>query len=151
MQTILNGFIHERMVRNADWSGEVFAACHLVGKDGGEQVVRAHTLDGWRHSPATLKPQNRERLLYWEQYRFNRQKNDLILDSLAYAGRYGDWKAVRPTAGAALELYDLKSDPAEANNVAAVHPEIVRKLEPMLKAAHQPPRTHSTGSFDFVD
>src|SRR5581483_953099 len=95
--------------------------------------------------------QNRERLLYCEQYRFDRKKNDLVLDTLAYAGRYGDWKAVRPQAGAAIELYNLKNDPGEQKNVAADHPEILQKLEPMLKAAHQPPRTHSTGSFDFVE
>lgn len=100
--------------------------------------------------PPLGKQQNRECLLYWEQYRFDRKKNDLILDTLAYAGRYGDWKAVRQRADAALELYNLKTDPGEKNDVAAANTEIVRKLEVMLKAVHQPPRRHSTGSFDFV-
>jgi arylsulfatase A-like enzyme len=114
--------------------------------------ARAPQGDGVSIVPTLMgKSQNRERLLYWEQYRFDRKKNDLILDSLAYAGRYGDWKAVRPRAGAPLELYNLKTDPAEKSDVAAANPEIVHKLEPVLKAAHQPPRTHSTGSFDFVE
>jgi arylsulfatase A-like enzyme len=109
----------------------------------GDGVSIVPTLEG--------RTQNRERLLYWEQYRFDRKKNDIILDTLACAGRYGDWKIVRPRADAAPELYDLKTDPAEAGNVAAAHPEIVRTLEPMLQAAHQQPRTHNTGSFDFVE
>jgi arylsulfatase A-like enzyme len=44
--------------------------------------------DGISIVPTLLgKSQNRERLLYWEQYRFDRKKNDLMLDTLAYAGR----------------------------------------------------------------
>jgi len=108
--------------------------------------------DGISIVPTLLgKAQNRERLLYWEQYQFNRQKNDLVLDTLTFAGRYGDWKAVQSKPKGELELYNLKSDPGEKNNVAATNPDIVRKLSAMLTTAHQPPRTHSTGSFDFVE
>ena len=67
------------------------------------------------------------------------------------AGRYGDWKIIQPKPQAAFELYDLKTDPAETRNIAESKPEVVQKLTPMLKAAHQQPRTHSTGSFDFVN
>jgi arylsulfatase A len=60
--------------------------------------------------------------------------------------RVGDWKAVRhplhPRArsGAkvklAIELYNLRSDPAEANDVAAQHPEIVSRMETILREQH---------------
>jgi arylsulfatase A len=109
----------------------------------GDGVSLVPTLQG--------KSQNRERLLYWEQYRFDRKKNDLLPDTMSCAGRYGDWKAIRLERKLETELYNLKTDPGEKNNVAAANPEVVRKMEAMLKAAHQEPRTHSTGSFDFVE
>jgi arylsulfatase A len=107
--------------------------------------------DGVSIVPTLLgKSQDRNRLLYWEQYRFDRKKNDLVVDSMTCAGRFADWKAVQVQPHGALELYDLASDPGEKTNVAAANPQLVQKLTQMLKAAHQPPRTHSTGSFDFV-
>ena len=49
--------------------------------------------------------------------------------------RLGDWKAVRPQAGESLELYNLKTDPAEKKNVAKENPEAVAKVEKYLKTA----------------
>lgn len=50
----------------------------------------------------------------------------------------GRWKAIRTGARTApLELYDLRTDIAEANNLAAAHPEIVAKLEAYLKTARE--------------
>ncbi|MEX2172928.1 MAG: arylsulfatase [Pirellulaceae bacterium] len=51
------------------------------------------------------------------------------------AARIGDWKGVRLAVGAPLELYDLKTDVAEASNVAADHPDVVRQLDAFLKSA----------------
>ena len=66
---------------------------------------------------------NFHEFLYWE-------------DSLsgARAVRMGDWKAVRPAAGASLELYDLKSDSHETQNVADKNPAVVAKIEGYLKS-----------------
>ena len=47
----------------------------------------------------------------------------------------GDWKAVRPQAGAPLELYNLKTDVGEQQNVAAQNLEVVAKMEDYLKTA----------------
>jgi len=47
----------------------------------------------------------------------------------------GDWKAVRPQAGASLELYNLKADPGEKENLAQRHPEVVAKIEAYFKTA----------------
>ena len=49
------------------------------------------------------------------------------------AVRMGKWKAVRRAPGKALELYDLKADPAEQKNLAAQNPDVVIKLENHLR------------------
>ncbi|MEI7728946.1 MAG: arylsulfatase [Verrucomicrobiota bacterium] len=61
--------------------------------------------------------------------------------------RIGDWKGVRQAlvpkgkAGSAnlkIELYNLKEDLAEKNDVAAQHPEMVAKMEALMRAQHTP-------------
>jgi arylsulfatase A len=50
----------------------------------------------------------------------------------------GDWKAIRQqlNKGIKTELYNLKNDPAEANNLAAAHPDEVRRLEAIMAREH---------------
>ncbi|MBI5766379.1 MAG: arylsulfatase [Verrucomicrobia bacterium] len=79
----------------------------------------------------------------------------LYRESPGYGGqacvRVGDWKAIRLNLNLApnakkkqgsgtteIELYNLASDPAEKNNVAAQHPDIVAKLAAIMKAQHLP-------------
>jgi arylsulfatase A-like enzyme len=90
------------------------------------------------------------RLLYWEQYQFDRKTNDLRTSTLTQAGRLGNWKAVRSKPAGALELYDLQNDASEQHDVAAQHPAVIAKMDSLLKAAHRDPRPHNTGSFEFV-
>ena len=56
--------------------------------------------------------------------------------------RFGRWKGVRGNVGkneaAPFELYDLDSDPAESRDVAAAHPEIVRRIAQIAAEAHVP-------------
>ncbi len=54
------------------------------------------------------------------------------------AVRMGDWKGYRLGTKAPLELYDLKSDPAEKQNIAAAHPDIVKRIEAIMAAEHTP-------------
>jgi arylsulfatase A-like enzyme len=49
--------------------------------------------------------------------------------------RMGDWKAVRNGPAAALELYDLKSDPGEKNDRAAEKPDVAARAGELMKAA----------------
>lgn len=51
------------------------------------------------------------------------------------AVRFGDWKAVCNAPGKALELYDLKTDASEKNDLAQAHPEVVAKAESIQKSA----------------
>lgn len=52
------------------------------------------------------------------------------------AARSGAWKAVRrgckKDRNAPIELYDLAADPAEARDVSADHPDVVRRFEAVL-------------------
>jgi arylsulfatase A-like enzyme len=84
-------------------------------------------IDGLSMLPALLgKPQtNRHEFLYWEFHERGFQQ----------AVRMGDWKAVRPKAGAPLELYNLSTDPGEKQNVAAQNPDAVARIEAYLKTA----------------
>jgi hypothetical protein len=47
----------------------------------------------------------------------------------------GDWKAVRPQAGAPIELYNLSTDLGEKQNVAGQNPKVVAKIEDYLRTA----------------
>ncbi|RPH77065.1 MAG: hypothetical protein EHM80_13300, partial [Nitrospiraceae bacterium] len=69
--------------------------------------------------------QNHE-FLYWEFHEGEASKQ---------AVRMGDWKGVRLTPNAALELYKLDEDIAEERNVAAEHPDVVKKIEDYLATA----------------
>ena len=73
---------------------------------------------------------NRHEFLYWEFHERGFQQ----------AARMGDWKAVRPQADEPLELYNLKTDLGEKDNVAKNNPEVVAKFEAYFKTA----RTEST-------
>jgi arylsulfatase A-like enzyme len=84
-------------------------------------------IDGFSVVPLlTGKEQtNRHDFLYWEFHERGFQQ----------AARTGDWKAVRSQADEKLELYNLKNDPAEKENVAEKNPEMVAKFEKYLKTA----------------
>lgn len=84
-------------------------------------------IDGFSVVPLlTGKEQtNRHDFLYWEFHERGFQQ----------AARMGDWKAVRPQADEKLELYNLKNDPAEKENVAEQNPELMEKFEKYLKTA----------------
>lgn len=68
------------------------------------------------------------RALYWE---FSR-------DRLWQAARMGPWKGIRFGTDQPLELYNLESDPAESNDVAADHPDIIESLASFFDANHTP-------------
>ncbi|QDU26776.1 Arylsulfatase [Anatilimnocola aggregata] len=55
--------------------------------------------------------------------------------------RVGEWKAVRQKLAqgpAAIELYNIRLDESETNDVAAANPDIVAKLDAIMKKEHLP-------------
>lgn len=57
-------------------------------------------------------------------------------DKWGRAGRMGRWKAVALSSEAPTELYDLETDIGETADLAAQHPEVVRRLEECMDRAH---------------
>jgi arylsulfatase A-like enzyme len=86
------------------------------------------------------RKQERHAFLYWELQGYNAKEKKFVPKALAQAVRLGDWKAVRPRTGAALELYDLGKDVGETRDVAAKHPAVVARVEAILRTARTEPR-----------
>jgi arylsulfatase len=79
-------------------------------------------LDGISILPTLLdrpQQQRKHECLYWE---LNGQQGV----------RLGDWKAVRLKPNQKIQLFDLKTDVGEKNNVAGRHPDIVARIEEIL-------------------
>lgn len=98
-------------------------------------------LDGVSVLPALQgRTQKPHEFLYWELPRYNAKTGEFADEIPMQAARMGEWKAVRPKPNAAIELYNLRTDPGEAKNVAAENPQILARLENYLKTARTKPR-----------
>ena len=88
--------------------------------------------DGISIAPTLLArgTQRRHETLYWE---FHSQGS-------SQAVRMGRWKGIRNNAtkqpDGPIELYDLERDLGETTNVAAANPDIVRRIEAVMKSSH---------------
>ena len=51
--------------------------------------------------------------------------------------RDGPWKLLLNPDGSRLELYDLRTDHTQLNNVAGQHPDVVAQLRPQVLAWYQ--------------
>ena len=135
----------DRVTGFEDWFATL---CDLIGKaDRGPQ-----TTDGISFAPTLLGAKQPPReFLYREFPAYGGQQSLLV----------GDWKAVRqklmPQGGAKgkaqkkgqagggnkspdlrIELYNLKTDPNETTDVASQHPQIVARMERMMREQHRP-------------
>jgi len=106
---------------------------------GGKPAVaagrRGLAIDGVSILPTLsgdTRHQQQHDYLYWEFHENGGRQ----------AIRWGNWKGVRlnvhATADAPLELYDLSQDVSEKHNVAAQHPDIVKKILSLMQEAHVP-------------
>jgi len=90
-------------------------------------------VDGISYLPELMGSDNQEKHshLYWEFPASNGQQ----------AVRMDQWKAIRKNikdGNLELELYNLETDIQEQVNVAGQHPEIIRKIEEIMKNEHVP-------------
>jgi arylsulfatase A-like enzyme len=91
--------------------------------------------DGISILPTLLKKKGQQQhgYLYWEFHELGGKTGI----------RMGKWKAVKLNVDKAplgsVELYDLSKDIGETTNIASSHPDIVNKMEDIMKQAH----THS--------
>ena len=95
-----------------------------------------------------LERQEKHEYLYWEFAAYGGQQ----------AVRQGKWKAIRQNMlrksnknPLQTELYDLDNDIGEQHNVAAEHPELVAKLNAIMKRARTPSKLFAFGPLDDGD
>jgi arylsulfatase len=141
------GFVYEGGIRIpmlVSWPGKVEAGtksdhisafydvmptiCDLLG------IAPPSDADGKSFLPTLLgEKQESHEFLFWEYPEYGGQQ----------AVRMGNWKGIRQNiikeGNLEVELYDLSTDPKEQNNVAAAHPEIVLKMEEIMKREHSTP------------
>ncbi|MEQ6117887.1 arylsulfatase [Reichenbachiella sp. MALMAid0571] len=138
------GFTHEGGVRIpmiASWKGKIAPGsssdlisafwdvlptlAEVAGTDAPENI------DGISFLPELLgqEDQKQHEFLYWEFPSYEGQQ----------AVRMGDWKGIRNRIfkrNMEIELYNLKSDPREQNDVAVQNPEIVKSIAELMKQEH---------------
>ena len=99
--------------------------CEIVGEETPQNI------DGVSFLPTLLDngTQKQHDYLYWEFFKHG-GKQAIVRDN---------WKAVRlhlqNPEKTKLELYDLKNDISEVNDISAKHPEIVKQMEELFKQA----------------
>ena len=89
--------------------------------------------DGISFLPTLLEEENQQQhdYLYWEFPEYGGQ----------LAVRFGDYKLVwahlKDKLPPSLELYNLKEDPAEENNIADQHPQLIEQADAYFRQAHR--------------
>jgi len=139
------GFTHEggfRIPLIASWPGKIKQGtesehisafwdvmptlCEIAGVDKPDYT------DGISYLPALLgEKQKAHDYLYWEYPEYGGQQ----------AVRIENWKGIRKDilkGNMSIELYNLSNDIQELNDVAAQHPDIIKKMEEIMVAEHQP-------------
>ncbi|MCB9770066.1 MAG: arylsulfatase [Candidatus Omnitrophica bacterium] len=67
-------------------------------------------------------------------------------DRYDQAVRMGDWKGIRLGQGSDIQLYNLKTDIGEEDDVAAKHPDIVKRIDEIMKEAVVPNPRYEVGN-----
>ncbi|MGI6455945.1 MAG: arylsulfatase [bacterium] len=87
-------------------------------------------IDGFSVLPALLgnmEEQKKHDYLYWEFYE----------RGYSQAVRKDQWKAVKTGKDQPVELFNIKEDISESNNIADQHPDIVKEMENIMREAHE--------------
>lgn len=140
------GYLHEGGIRVpmvASWQGNILPnsiSDHLSGFydvmpticDILDLPTPDHT-DGISFLPILLNNEQKKKheYLYWEFPGYNGQQ----------AVRLGKWKGIRKNifeGNLIVELYDLNNDIMEQNNIASQYPEVIKRIEKIMKLEHIP-------------
>ncbi|MBS1607281.1 MAG: arylsulfatase [Bacteroidetes bacterium] len=103
--------------------------CSIIG------ITPPRGIDGISYLPSLLGNSNAQQnhgFLYWEFPEYGGQQ----------AVRLNNWKGIRQNiqkGNLKIELFDLSNDIREQNDVSADHPDIVKKIEQIMKEEHQTP------------
>jgi arylsulfatase A-like enzyme len=96
------------------------------------------------------KDQPGERYMYWELPRYNAKTQTFFDEIPMQALRMGDWKMIRPQPDGKLELYNIVSDPFEAEDQYGKYPKVQERMEDYLRIARVPPRPQRQPEPDFL-
>jgi arylsulfatase A len=147
---LYDGGIREPMI--ACWPGKIAAGSKsdlvsafwdvmpTVAELAGTKV--SEKIDGISFLPTLLgkSGQKLHKSMYWEFHELNGRQ----------AVRMGDWKLIRydvfTPEKTTTELYNLKTDLGEENNVAAKNPEIVKQMLEIMKNSRTPSDVFTFGS-----
>ena len=119
------GASSDRVTGFEDWFPTLLELAGLTNKAG--------NIDGLSFAPTLLgKPQPARPFLYREFPAYGGQQSV----------RVGDWKAVRQRLNAKVasvqtELYNLKDDPSENADLAAKNPDVLKRLERVMREQHE--------------
>lgn len=119
------GKVLPQRLENIVWFPDIMPT--IAALAGAEKALPTD-IDGIDISPLFWggKVETDDRLLYWE------------FPGKQRAARRGDYKAVTIKAGAPLELYNLREDPAESHNLADEEPAILKVLDEQMRATRKP-------------
>ena len=108
-------------------------ACEIL------KIKSPKKIDGISYLPTLLGEGNKQKkhdFLYWEFPQYGGQQ----------AVRMGKWKGIRMNilkGNMKIQLYDLDNDILEQNDKASQYPEIVKRIEEIMKKEHHTPDVDS--------
>lgn len=115
-------------------------------------VPAPKNIDGASVLPTLMgREQKPHEFLYWENPPFNSARMEFRPGLPPQALRMGEWKLVRPTLDAPLELYNLKNDPGEQTTLSTREPAVLARMEAVLKTARTEPRQQSQPPHRWFD